>query len=233
MPGLDPFSSLIGLGAGALSAGIGIGQHARGENILRNLHRPTYYIPGSQNGALNVAQSQYDDSSLPGQAGLENQLSANTAAGLTAAQQSSSSSGDVIDAITKLYKNQNQGNINLGIEAARNHLQNAMNLQNELGNQAQYEDKAFNYNINDPYQEKKQEGQSLVTAGNQNIAGGIGSALGVGASYAAAGGFKGSPGAPVGSEGDLQPISPVQSLAKQAVGPPDPYIQSLNQNYNF
>ena len=230
MPGADPLSSIIGGGLG-LVGGIASGimsmhQKKQGDNIVNNLRAPTYYIPGSQNAALNLAQSNYNDQGLPGQASMENSLSANTASGLNAAQQGASSSGDVIDALTKLYQNQNQNTMGLKIQAAQQHMANSQALQAQLGNQAQYEDKAFNYNQDRPYQQALQHGTSLQAAGRMGIQNALNSITGLGASVAngAIGGGN-SPGS-VPDAGSMSGINPGQLTS-------NPVSQPSIQNGSF
>jgi hypothetical protein len=220
----NPFAAALGGAGGIFNIISGIGQENQANSIYKTNQRPIYNIPASENGALNLAQSQYDDPNLPGYGALQNQLGANTSGGLAAAQQSGGNSGDIIDAISKLYNSKNQANINLGVQGAQFRRQNAANLQSQLGTQAQYEDKAFNYNQDAPYEQNLAKANALLGAGRQNVASGANSLAYLGSSAINA--LSGTD-SKVGSENAPQSMSsiPVNQAYNPGVSPIVPQVQ--------
>lgn len=146
-------------------------QQAEGERLL-NTQRPVYKIPQSANSMLTLAQGAYADQRLPGQSNIENKIAGNSSNAIHSIMEGGNPN-DTINAISSINQNANNATNDLGQAAAAHH--NAM-LQlylNELGNHAGYEDKAFAYNEDQPYQSKVKSGSALINAGNVNEFGGV------------------------------------------------------------
>lgn len=157
----------------AYQVGAGIVQGIRGKQMARNNKRPTYQIPQEILANQKLAAAAYADPRLAGQDLIEENLRTSTATGIDTAKNISSDSGDILDAITKLYTGESSNMKNLGISAAeqqQNDLNRLLGVNETVG---AYQDKAFDYNKNQPYQDKAAASSALIEAGNKNIFGGL------------------------------------------------------------
>ena len=94
-------------------------------------NQPQMDIPTSLLDATALYKGLSEQTRMPGQDLYEQQIGQNTAQGMAAAREASTSAGDVLGAYSTLYGQQNQAMTNLQIEASR---QQAMN-QNLYGQQ--------------------------------------------------------------------------------------------------
>lgn len=167
---MDPLTiSLLLSGA---KAGFGAIQAHRGNKLAKQAIRPTYNIPSAENNYLANAQAMAQNSRLPGQSAIEENIGGSTAGAIRAGQES----GDPVAQMALLAgvnANQNQALTNVGVQGAQMQQQNKMNLQGALQNYAGYQDKAFDINSMQQFQDKTKAASALKGAGIQNLWGGL------------------------------------------------------------
>ena len=152
--------------SGAIQAG-------KGKKALKNLVRPEYFIPQEVQQASRMAQNDYLQKGLPGQALMENRVQGVTARAINDAKAVSSSSGDALDAVTKLYAGEQDQLRNIGLAAAQQDLQDAATYRQQLGVDADYADKKWDINTFQPYAQKYGEAKAQIAAGNMNVSSGL------------------------------------------------------------
>lgn len=145
----DATESVIGVipGAGSLYSSVRAAYKA---NKIKP-QRPTYEIPKGIMGNLDVAQAQANSMRLPGQNIMEDNLRSIQSDSISQAQQSGSSSGNILDAITKITANSQAGLNNINLEAAKQNFDAQQNLIAQNQNLADYQDKGFQFNKVEPY----------------------------------------------------------------------------------
>ncbi len=168
---MDPLTiSLILSGA---KAGFGALQAHKGNKLAKQAVRPSYQIPSAVNQYLANAQTMAQNQRLPGQSAIEENISGSTAQGVRAAQESANNPAALMATIAALNANQNNALTDVGVKGAEMQQNNQMNLQGALQNYAGYQDKAFDINQMQPYQQKAAAATALKGAGIQNIWGGV------------------------------------------------------------
>lgn len=178
----------VAVGVGGASALIGGAQMAKGYYDQKKNKRPEYQIPEEVKQNLNQAQQQALQG-LPEE--QKQQYLSNLQRGSAQALASAGSRKGGLAGIAGLADVQNQGYANLlsADAAARAANQQALSAQRQ--NMADYRDKAWGINKENPYYEKTAQTQAMIGAGMQNVFGGLQMA-GVGAA-----GIKPKPKAPV------------------------------------
>ncbi len=181
----------------------GIGQKRRANRLSRNLVRPKYNpeqynIPGEVAQNLNMANNTIIDPRLPGQTQIEDRLGANTANAIGDAVGAGTSS-DSLQAISNIYGKQMDSENALGISAAENYeanvdqkrdavsqalLTSATYKDRKFDKDTERGDKMFEYNENQPFQQRTAEISALTGAANQNVYGGLDSLSRIGSSFA-------------------------------------------------
>lgn len=165
----------------------GMSQVSRGKKLAASNIRPTYQRPDEVNQALALAQQNFANGVMPGTALATNNISASGATMLNEATKAAGSSGDILDAITKIDYNQGQQYNALAGQQAQYKAQQMQNLQAQLQNSAGYTDKEFAYNKDQPYQDKAAQASALIGAGNQNIGNAVNGIANIGTSLAMGG----------------------------------------------
>lgn len=171
---IDPITTGIGAGLTAV-AGIGqmIGggiQAKRGRKDLAEIeaNRVDYTRPEEVDEAGRIVRLRASNPFLPGQNLMEQNVMGATADTVNNIQDM----GGVGD-LYMTQRNQNAAMNDIGIQSAANNMKNEMTLLNQLETEADYTDKEFDYNVNIPYQEKRQDALSRIGAGMQNLFGGL------------------------------------------------------------
>ncbi len=206
-------------------------QEREGKRLLKT-ERPTYTRPNEVNQALNLTERNYLNG-MPGSDLAESRIGTSAAAAFDASSAGASSSGDVLDAATKINYNTNNALLDLGVQEQQ-FKQNALGgYVNQLGNSAGYADKEFSYNIDQPYQNKIAAGNALVSAGGQNKFAGVDDFAGAAASAASflANPDGGGTSKPSGSMGSV-PNVPTGSPNFGGVGMNMPASQGLRTDLN-
>lgn len=134
--------------------------------------RPTYTIPGAQAEAVANARNMADNRTLPGQQTMEDKLGANTANAAQMATQKGNPA-DILATISALNGNQNDAQNSINTNAVSYQDQNRDKLNTQLGQQAAYQDKAFQINQMEPYNNAMKASSALKNASMLNEQSGI------------------------------------------------------------
>jgi hypothetical protein len=146
----------------AFQAGKGLSDLFTG-NSFGNAQRPWESVPPSVAQATALARSQAASPILPGAGLIQNQISGNTAAGVNTAIQGGNPQGS----IGALVNNQNTQFQNLALKGVERQDKNMAAYGQQLNNQGQYEQQAWDWNYKQPY-------QYAQTAANTYREGGLG-----------------------------------------------------------
>src|SRR3990167_1573892 len=172
---IDPvtLSLLLSAGTAAVKGGIGAAQYAKGRKLGKGAIRPDYTIPQGTQDYLKNATAMAQQSQLPGQQLMEEKLASSTGSGIRAMEQGASSSAGLMAGIAGLKGNEANQMTDLNIAGAQQQDVNKQRLQEALLRYGAAEDKAFDINKMQPFQDKAQAAQAMQGAGLQNIVGGI------------------------------------------------------------
>ena len=139
--------------------------------------RPTYTIPTAATDALNVAKRTASQTKLPGQDVMETQLGENTA-NMTKNLERMGAGGAGLGALSNIYAQESNARRNLGVDAARYYQGNQGMLQNALGRYAGYQDKAWDKNVGEKYQQQSAASSALIQSGMSNTFAGLNNVAG-------------------------------------------------------
>lgn len=168
-----PWGTLIG---GVVGAGVGLfsgeEQKKKRDAAAKAVQRPTYQIPQQifQNQAMYEAQA--NSSRVPGQENIEKQIGQLQSQSLNASQKAAGSSADALAAVGQTQQNTLNEYGNLAQMGAQYQLQNKDKLANARETTADYQQQAFDYNKNEPYQQAYAYNQKLQDQNrqdNQNV----------------------------------------------------------------
>lgn len=185
----------VGTGVGAIAGGIasslfGLSQKKQGNKLLADNPYPTYNIPGEIYENKNLAQ-QIAGGGLPAtqyeQAMRNIQRQQGTAISALQGRRSA------VGGIGRIVGAGNDASLNLASADAQQKLANQKVLMGANSALAGYQDKSFQWNQANKYNQNRQYAMSLLGAGNQNLAGGIDKGI-AGLSYLGAGLFGGGGG---------------------------------------
>ncbi len=157
-------------------------QQAKLADKYASATRPTYTIPEAQQEATTNARVMADGKTLPGQQTMEDKLGANTANATNMAAQKGNPA-DILATVTALQGNQNDAQNQINTQGVQYQDQNKKELQGQLGQQAAYQDKAFQINQMEPYNNSMKAASALRNASilnEQNGITGLGSAASLG-----------------------------------------------------
>jgi hypothetical protein len=170
-------SQLIPTGINAAQA---ISQKKKG-NEFSKIQRPQYNIPQSVLDQVNQAKYLASMRELPGQNLMEGRLGQNTAKGIAEMKNVVANPADLASNVAKMYGAQNDAMNNIGMQAGQNWLGQQGRLNQVLGNLGQYQDKQWDYNVNQPYQDSMAASSALregafrnAMAAGANIASALG-----------------------------------------------------------
>ena len=169
------------IGSAAYKIFAGGKQVRDGKKIDKNNKFIKYERSGEVRDALALSERNYLNG-MPGSDLYENRIGTSAAMAMESATQGASSSGDVLDAATKISQNTNNALLDLGIQEDEFKQRALGGYTDQLENTAQYADKEFNYNVAQPYQRNAAAASALIGAGNQNVFSGVDEGLGAAAS---------------------------------------------------
>lgn len=180
---LDPITlSIISSSIPAVAQGItGFIQGKKGKDILGNLSRPTMEIPQAATEALNTARTLASSNQLPNQVQAQQGIDQSTANAMYNINQNATNSTEALAALTGVYGNQMNAQNELAGQAANFAMAQDQNFMNALNQYAGYQQQAWDYNVNQPYQAKLAEGQALTGAGMRNKYEALKTGAGIGA----------------------------------------------------
>lgn len=147
----------------------GLQQQAAGKRELAALDRPVYEIPGAAKQSLGISKAMYADPRMPGQSRAESQIGQTLANYGRASRETS----NPLAGLAMAQANSNRAYNDLATQSAAYQQQDQRNLQQDLGQYAQYEDQKWQMNKFAPYNEKYNEAREQIGAGQQNTFGGI------------------------------------------------------------
>ena len=138
--------------------------------------RPTYDIPKEVQQQVNIAQ-QGVYGNMPGYQQALSNLQQQEAFGINKATNVAQSGSDVLGYIAGQNLASNRALGGLAANNAQYNAQMQARLMSALANKAGYEDKAFQYNEAQPYQQAMDAKAVLTEGGMQNIYGGVSSGV--------------------------------------------------------
>ena len=167
---------------GLIQGLIGGSQRRKAIRGLENLTPPTYKIPDSVTQMVELARRR-STSEMPGLDTMLAEGSARTRAGVQASALAASSQSDLAAATRNLYAEEMRGARQLGVMSAEYQANMEQQYMGVLGQQGQYEDRAFQINKMMPYEQKLQRYMSDLGTGGANISAGLNNIIGAGTSY--------------------------------------------------
>lgn len=145
-----------------------IEQRHKAKELEKNNIRPTYNIPASEQEALALARSQAAQTRLPGQSAIEGRLDQTTANQVSMLERLGLGGPDIINGASRAYGMQQQAENQLGVAAAQYHSNNQQILRQQLGINADYQDKEWDWNNRLPYDQNRALMMALQGASMQN-----------------------------------------------------------------
>lgn len=184
---LNPVTAGLAAVPALMEMGLGIGQQIKGHQMAKSAVRPTLGIMPSQTQALYNAQNMAGGIA-PGMSLAKNQLASNNAGTTYAIQNSGGGTQDRLAALLMNSRNADANAMQLGAQQEAYSQAMQMNLQNQLMQKAEAEQRLFNYNLDEPYRNLTAMAAAKQNAGVQNMHEGANSLGGVAASAIKLGG---------------------------------------------
>jgi hypothetical protein len=179
---VNPYAAAANAIPQLIQGGIGVAQAIKGAKLAKSTTRPWMNVPAAQTEALfnarNMATGQ-----APGLNTAMQQLAQSQAGSISGIQNSGGGGAERLAALTMLDQNAGDQALNLGAMQENWQAQQAMNLQNQLMQMAETQQKQFMYNKDEPYRNIMQASKEQTDAGIQNI---HGAATGLGGTFASA-----------------------------------------------
>lgn len=173
MPLTTPQTAALQLGISAIPSVIqgvqGIRQNAQANRMLKNLHRPTLGVPTAETEALNVARNMASSFNLPNQFQAEQALNQQYAGGINNATNTASSSAEALAASVALGGNRMNAQNELAGQAANSYMLRNQNLQSILGDYAEWQQKAWDWNTGGKYLADAATASAMKQAGQTNM----------------------------------------------------------------
>jgi patatin-like phospholipase/acyl hydrolase len=213
MTGLAIAGTVASIG-GIVQQGL-VAKRQKEEAAKLNAERPEYEIPEAKKQELALHRKLASQSTLPGQAQMEDKLGAATATGIGAARSASGSASDIIAAASGMAGNQTRSLNDLTIAGAQMQRGAQNQYGRSLAEMGRYQDQEFNLNQMIPYENAVNKKESLIAARDANIAGvwkGAGDLANTSAATLTQGGVGGGGGAPAPSGFGAAPTG-VKTLA--------------------
>jgi len=182
---MDPITailpSLLAAIPGLAKSGVGIGQMISGNKYADQFKAPSYEIPPALLEMVNNMKGLASQTSLPGEAKITEGIQSNTAQGINALKELSSSSTDAISGLTPLMAKENKAITNLGIAGAERQDQNIARLNAALDELAKAQDIQWLNDKYAPYAAAMDASKRLQESGTLNFNSGLSDTAGVGA----------------------------------------------------
>lgn len=142
-------------------------QRKMAERLIEENQRPFYQIPESARRALNISQGM-STQGLPAYDVAQMQIDQSTQSGTQAMQQAASSPAELLASLGGLYSQNMNAQQNLAVQNAQTRQQNMLNYQNALNQFASWEDKQFDVNQWQPYEQAAAAASALTQAADAN-----------------------------------------------------------------
>ncbi len=179
---VNPYAAAANAVPQLIQGGIGIAQAIKGAKLAKSTTRPWMKAPAAQTEALfnarNMAAGQ-----APGLNTAIQQLAQSQAGSTSAIQNSGGGGAERLAALAMLDQNAGDQALDLGAMQENWQAQQALNLQNQLMQMAETQQRQFMYNKDEPYRNIMQASKEQTDAGIQNI---HGAATGLGGTFASA-----------------------------------------------
>jgi hypothetical protein len=127
-------------------------QGQRADELAAGLKRPDFEIPKSELESLASAKAQAGMTRLPGQSAIEGRLDQTTANLVSDVQRMGTGGPNDINAAARAYGMQQEKENQLGIEASNMYLRNQDILRSELDENADWQQKAWEWDKKMPYE---------------------------------------------------------------------------------
>ena len=138
----------------------------RGDLEKKIASRPTYSTPSAINDYMSIAKGK-TKSEMPGMAQYKSDIGSSTAQGIQNIKQSSNSVSGTLGAVTNLYGGEMKSLANLDLANAQYKEKQQDAYSNALLKQADYQDKAWNWNVGQKYGEDYNYLQSKIAQEQQ------------------------------------------------------------------
>jgi len=161
----------------------GLFQGNKSKKLLEGLERPQYEIPEAATQALQNAQVNAGSFQMAGQSNLEaaqDQIFTNTVEDVGSY---ATSGPEALAALISAGASRQGAQNQIGFQAAGDYNDRQGVLRNQLGTYAGYQDKAFDINQMQPYEDKAATASALGNAGMNNRYGAFNTLAGVAANY--------------------------------------------------
>lgn len=153
--------------------GLGIQQGVQGRRIAKGLVRPTMQVPGSMQDATGLLRLNAMDTRMPGESMLLDQLARNQASLGQMAMNAGGGSAGRLQALVAGQDNANTQLQNIGVQGAQMQLQDIAALANQLNNQANVEQNAWEWNKKDKFTTDAAKAEALQDASRKDIYSGM------------------------------------------------------------
>lgn len=149
--------------------GLGISQGMQGRRLAKGLVRPQMTVPGSMQDATGMLRLNAMDTRMPGEGMLLDQLARNQAGLGQAVMNAGGGSSGRLAALAAGQDNANTALQNIGIQGAQMQQQDIAALANQLNNQANVEQNAWEWNSRDKFLTDAQKAEALQDASRKDI----------------------------------------------------------------
>lgn len=148
------------------------------DDMQKDLKRPDFEIPKSEIESLQSAQAQAGMTRLPGQSAMEGRLDQNTANQINTIQRMGTGGANDINAASRAYGMQQEGENTLGLNAANMFLGNQQILRNELNQNAEWQNKQWQWDKQMPYETSARAIAALKQSSAENLNSAVGDITG-------------------------------------------------------
>ena len=215
---VNPYAAAANAVPQLIQGGIGIAQAIKGAKLAKSTTRPWMKAPAAQTEALfnarNMAAGQ-----APGLNTAIQQLAQSQAGSTSAIQNSGGGGAERLAALAMLDQNAGDQALDLGAMQENWQAQQALNLQNQLMQMAETQQRQFMYNKDEPYRNIMQASKEQTDAGIQNI---HGAATGLGGTFASAI----TKGAKADVNALVDPAAKTPDAMTPGTGPVEPVVEA-------
>jgi len=214
---MNPYAAIAGAIPQVFQGVLGVGQMIKGAKLAKSTQRPWMDVPAAQTEALFNARNMANGQA-PGLNTAMQQLAQSQAGSIAGIQNSGGGGAERLAALTMLDQNAGTQAQNLGAMQENWRANQMGNLQNQLMQLADTQQKQFMYNKDEPYRNIMAASKASTDSGIQNL---HGSLTGLGGTFAAS--LTKRPAGDIGSLVD----SPAPSVAGRQ---PEPMTDTSSVN---
>lgn len=178
---MNPYAAIAGAIPQVFQGALGVGQMIKGAKLAKSTQRPWMDVPAAQTEALFNARNMANGQA-PGLNTAMQQMAQAQAGSIAGIQNSGGGGAERLAALTMLDQNAGTQAQNLGAMQENYKVNQASNLQNQLMQLADTQQKQFMYNKDEPYRNIMEASKASTDSGIQNL---HGSLTGLGGTFAA------------------------------------------------